>query len=58
MLADALGKYIRDIANFEGNSDTYIYPINTSDLDAGFYYLYLVVNDEVVHLQEMDLLEN
>lgn len=58
LLAEANGKYIRDIASFKGNSDVYTYPINNSDLDAGFYYLYLVVNDEVVHLQEMDLLEN
>lgn len=58
LLAEANGKYIRDIARFKGNSDTYTYPINTSDLVAGFYYLYLVVNDEVVHLQEMDLLKN
>ncbi len=57
ILADVYGKYLRDVANFKGNSNEITEVIDISDLNTGLYYLYLVVNDEVVHLQELDLLE-
>jgi len=55
LLADFHGKYIRDIANFDAKKGTFEFPIETARLKAGRYYLYLVVDDEVAHLHEMDL---
>jgi hypothetical protein len=55
ILADFQGKYIQDIIDFPAKKGTYDYPINTTRLASGLYYLYLVVDGEVVHLHEMEL---
>jgi len=55
VMADAHGNYIKDVANFRGDQDTYNYTIETAGLKTSLHYLYLVINDEVVHLQELDL---
>jgi hypothetical protein len=56
ILADAKGKYIRDIVtDFAAKKGTFDYPIETSRLDRGLYYLYLIVDGEVAHLHEMEL---
>jgi hypothetical protein len=57
LLAEGFGKFIRDIADFNGTKDTYKYSLDVSDLPPGIYYLYLVVNEEVVHLQELEIAE-
>ncbi len=53
LLADAEGNYIKDIANVKTNKGTFDFPVETIGLKKGMYYLYLVIDDEVSHLQEM-----
>ena len=55
LLAAPDGKFISDIAVFSNMKGNYTYPVNSADLNPGTYYLYLVVNDKVVHLQEIAL---
>ncbi|NQV03285.1 MAG: hypothetical protein HQ542_11605 [Bacteroidia bacterium] len=54
LLADGAGNFIRDIANFTGTENTYTYPVETSNLTPGLYYLYLVIDNKVIHLQELE----
>lgn len=49
------GAYIRDVTSASNGKGVYTYPVNTGDLAAGTYYFYLVVNNKVVHLQEMEI---
>lgn len=53
ILASSYGRYIRDVANFTGNADQYTLDLDTAGLDPGTYYVYLIVNDQVDHLQEL-----
>jgi photosystem II stability/assembly factor-like uncharacterized protein len=55
LLGTSDGLYLRDIANFEGPADVREFNLTTSELSAGRYYLYLVVNEKVDHLQELDI---
>ena len=55
LLAEATGQYKQDVASFSGTAGTYTYPLNTSGLNAGMHYLYLVVNGKVSHLQEVEV---
>jgi hypothetical protein len=55
ILASATGQYISDISNFEGSAGEYPTVIDASGLADGLYYLYLIVNDNVMHLQEMQI---
>jgi photosystem II stability/assembly factor-like uncharacterized protein len=55
ILASATGQYISDISNFEGSAGEYPAVIDASGLSNGLYYLYLIVNDKVMHLQEMQI---
>ena len=55
ILAAPDGTYLGDVADFSRGKGTYTYPINTSDLLNGTYFLYLVKDDKVVHLQELDI---
>jgi hypothetical protein len=49
------GTFIGDVANFTNSKGQYTYPLNTADLTNGLYYLYLVVDNKVVHLQEVEI---
>ncbi|MDP1620897.1 MAG: hypothetical protein Q8M08_01025 [Bacteroidales bacterium] len=55
LLATSTGEFIRDVATFTNSEGKYSYPVNGADLTNGVYYLYLVVNNKVVHLQEMEI---
>ena len=55
LLGEERGKYLRDAANFEGAADIREFSLMTSDLSPGLYYLYLVVNEKVEHLQELEI---
>jgi hypothetical protein len=55
ILADIRGNFIRDITDFDAKTGKYIYDIETSGLETGMYYLYLIIDDEVMHLHEMEL---
>lgn len=55
LLSDAKGNYINDVANFNGLKGTHNHTIDVSNLKKDMYYLYLVVDDEVAHMHEMDL---
>ncbi len=55
LLADAKGNYIKDIANVKTDKGTFDFPVETIGLKKGMYFLYLVIDDEVAHLQEMYL---
>ena len=56
ILATSQGKYIRDIVtDFSARQGSYDYSVETAGLDSGLYYLYLIIDDEVAHLQEMEL---
>ena len=52
-LADDNGRFIKDITQFEsakGKSDVIV---KTNNLEPGMYYLYLAVNKDINHLQEL-----
>ncbi len=53
LLSDGYGRYLRDIATLKGEKDTYSFDIDTSELSTGTYFLYLVINGQVDHLQEL-----
>lgn len=55
VMAEAKGRYVRDITKFKVKANKHVVPFDVSDLKNKFYYIYLIVNDEVVHLQELDL---
>ncbi|MCF6170591.1 MAG: hypothetical protein L3J66_06405 [Bacteroidales bacterium] len=52
-MTDEMGKFIQDIAQFEGAKGESEYAFATDGLKPGMYYLYLGVNKEVNHLQEL-----
>ncbi len=52
-LTDENGKFLRDITRFEGAKGKSEYSFQTADLTPGMYYLYLGVNRDVNHLQEL-----
>jgi len=54
-LSDELGKNTREIESFRGQQDEYLFDLNVSDLTSGMYYLYLVHEDKLVHLQEVEI---
>jgi photosystem II stability/assembly factor-like uncharacterized protein len=54
LLAEGTGRFIRNIEEFDGKADKYSFALETAGLKPGTYYLYLVVNDQVVHLQELE----
>ena len=49
------GSFIRDVTSASNGKGVYTYHVNTGDLASGTYYFYLVVNNKVVHLQEMEI---
>jgi len=55
LLAEGMGRFIRNIADFDAKADKYLFELDTVALRSGTYYLYLIVNDEVVHLQELEV---
>lgn len=55
-LTDENGRFIKDIAQFEGGRGKSKYTFSTEGLKPGMYYLYLGVNGEVNHLQELFIL--
>jgi len=55
LLAAPDGTFIRDVAAFSNGKGKYTYPIGTVDLVSGVYFLYLVVNNQVIHLQELEI---
>ncbi|MCX6303717.1 MAG: hypothetical protein NT040_02000 [Bacteroidetes bacterium] len=54
ILARANGEFIRDIANYTGMKGDSVYQLG-GELAPGAYYLYLVVNGTVMHLQELKI---
>jgi hypothetical protein len=55
LLASSNGTFIHDVTTFSNGKGSYTYPLNITGLTQGVYYLYLVVNNKVVHLQEAEL---
>ncbi|HNY02927.1 MAG TPA: hypothetical protein PKG48_10090, partial [Bacteroidales bacterium] len=55
LFATANGTYLRDVANLQGNKGKYHYPLDVSGLQHGVYFLYLVMNGQVMHLQEVEI---
>ncbi|MCX6303544.1 MAG: hypothetical protein NT040_01110 [Bacteroidetes bacterium] len=55
LLAAPDGTFLGDVATFKGGKGKYTYPVNTTDLKNGMYFLYLIVNNKVVHLQEVEI---
>lgn len=55
ILADSFGRMTRDVTEFAGRPDTYNLNLDVSELESGTYYLYLIVNDQVDHLQELEI---
>ena len=43
------------MVDFDAKADKYLLELDTVALRSGTYYLYLIVNDEVVHLQELEV---
>ncbi len=54
ILATAGGQYIRDVANFTGQKGDFTCNLG-GELSPGAYYLYLIVNGKVMHLQELNI---
>ncbi len=52
-MADKNGTFIKDIAQFEGAKGEFNYTFNIEGLTSGMHYLYLGVNKDVNHLQEL-----
>ena len=44
-----------DVAKFSGSQGTFTYPVSANELQPGSYYLYLLVNDKITHLQELEV---
>jgi len=55
LLAAPDGTFLGDVATFSNGKGKYTYPVNTADLKNGTYFLYLIVNNKVVHLQEIEI---
>ncbi len=55
VLAKANGLFIKEVQNFEAGAGKYPFNLDNHELESGLYYFYLVVNDKVMHLQEMEL---
>jgi hypothetical protein len=53
LLATFDGKMIREVANISNADGTYPFSVETSSLQPGLYYLYLIVNDTISHIQEL-----
>ena len=53
LLSEGMGRSTREITSFDGKTGHYAIDVDTDGLQAGMYYLYLVVDDQVVHLQEL-----
>lgn len=54
-LAEENGRYIKEITNFKGSKGTTEYNFSTEGMKAGLYYLYLGIDRDVNHLQELVL---
>ena len=54
-MANKNGTFIKDIAQFEGAKGEFNYTFNIEGLKSGMYYLYLGVNKDVNHLQELHI---
>ena len=54
ILATAGGQFIRDVADFTGQKGKFTFDPGNS-LAPGMYYLYLIVDGRVMHLQELSL---
>jgi len=52
-LTDENGRYIKDIANFKGQKGKTEYTLQTDSLEPGMYFIYLGVDRDVNHLQEL-----
>ncbi len=52
-LSNENGKFIKDIANFKGQKGKTEHIFRTSDLKRGLYYVYLSVDRDINHLQEL-----
>ena len=52
-LTDENGSFIKDITQFKGVKGESEYAFNTEGLKPGMHYLYLGVNKDVNHLQEL-----
>ncbi len=55
IFTDSFGRDASDIAEFNGTKGNYTYMLDTSGKEPGTYYLYLIVNDKVDHLQEVEV---
>jgi hypothetical protein len=53
LLSEGTGRSTREVTSFEGKAGNYSFDLDLNGLETGMYYLYLVVDDQVVHLQEM-----
>lgn len=54
LLASESGTLIREVGRYPGVAGTTNHPVSMADLAPGLYYLYLVVNGRVTHLQEVE----
>jgi photosystem II stability/assembly factor-like uncharacterized protein len=52
-MTNETGGYIKDIIKFTASKRKYGYNFTVNDLKQGLYYLYLGVNDNINHLQEL-----
>lgn len=52
-LSDDSGRFIKDIANYKGFEGKSEYTLQTGNLKPGMYYIYLGVDHDINHLQEV-----
>lgn len=55
LLAEGTGRFIREIADFYAKAGRYEIKIETAGLPQETSYLYLVVDNEVIHLHELNI---
>ncbi len=55
LLADIEGEPIQTIAEGSHTKGKYEYPLRTQDLQNGLYAIYLVINNQITHFQELTI---
>ncbi len=55
VLSDETGEKLQTIANGSHTEGIYEYPIRVEEAENGFYTVYLMINDQITHIQEFTI---
>jgi hypothetical protein len=55
LLTDGAGQYLRDVVNKTGQKGESTISLSNLDLKPGIYFLYQIVNNQITHMQELEV---